>query len=55
MAYEYEYLYLPIMTAQHTILQHYTYKNHKTQTTTQLKRLIRIKNVNTQRPQERVM
>ena len=32
----YEYLYSPIMTAQHTILQHY---RCKTQTTTQLKRL----------------
>jgi len=40
--YYYESLYSPIMTAQHTILQHYAYKNHKTQTTPQLKRLIRI-------------
>ena len=36
----FEYLYLPIMTTQHTTLQHYTYKNHNTRTTTQLKRLI---------------
>jgi len=52
---EYEYLYSPTVTARHTILQHCRYKNRKTQTRTQLKRLIRIKNVNTQRPQERVI
>ena len=28
--YEYKYLYSPIVTTQHTILQHYKYKNHRT-------------------------
>ena len=36
---QYEYLYSPIIRAQHTILQHYTYKKHKkTRTHTQLKK-----------------
>ena len=39
------FFYSPIMTAQHRMLQHYTYKKHETQTNTQLERLIKIKNV----------